>query len=372
MKLYANFNHYASEAIAFYRESTLLTLNPQQKKVALAVVAVFAVLAIAAVVYFSKCFRATKTDDSKGQKSENISSKPKDKSPEEQKSQNLKNDQPIDLPQNESTTTTDALPNQTEIPPIDVLEEHENENQDSVVVTPTLLEIPQPIQQDQSETLPTEKMPEPKTEELLPPAPFLPTRQQIIDSFNPKMLEALGGIDAVANLPVIEDWTWSWRKDFENIEIKGPLMIGWRDPTKPFLLLSYWIRNEEGYFSTEPISATELLARGENGWSWMYNSLDQSPELTLGYDKVIPDDNPKEKYMLDRIKRLLNDESIGVVEHYPEYGLTIARPKVLQRPTDAYLKDDELTEYLTLNFDYYETVPQPGKKEIFLDLEKNS
>lgn len=173
-------------------------------------------------------------------------------------------------------------------------------------------------------------------------------KKKIFDDYTPKMVEALGGIDKVLNLPVIEKW--------DGITYSAPIMRGYHENGSPLLMFCYLKRNK--YDITG-----EYLVREDKSWKGCYENPN---EFNLRSKGSIIDDSLEEKFMLDKISRLSQGLAVGVIKKYP--GLRFRKPNDKRSflPSNAYLSEKELNIFMDLNTLFYENKPHEGFTEIFL------
>lgn len=180
-----------------------------------------------------------------------------------------------------------------------------------------------------------------------------PVEAKILKDFTPQMVKALGGIKKVMSIPIIENWNGEITVD----DLKAPVMIGSHRDGTPFLLFCYTT-------SKSRAPTGEYLGRKEGGWGGAYC---YPSELNLRSPNVIKDGTLEEKFMLDRITRLMNKRAMGTLERYE--GSLASKPskdKNSFRPNNAYLEGDELDAYMDLDTLFYEIKPSEGKTCILL------
>jgi hypothetical protein len=181
-----------------------------------------------------------------------------------------------------------------------------------------------------------------------------PAKKLLLEQFTPEMVEALGGIDAVLNLPVLE----GWNGDIKLEDLSAPVMRGFSKGGKPFLLFSYLKCVPDTVWRVDG----EYLGRGEKGWKGVRDT----DQFSLGGPNFIQDGTAEAKYMLDKIKRAMKGEAVGLVQQYK--GIWINKPEDVEsfRPDNAYLEGDELTAFMKLSPFHYEKRPPAAFTELFL------
>lgn len=308
-----------------------ITLNLQQKKVVMAVVGVFALLAVAALVYYSKCFKATKTEETQGQQGEKTPLPPtpspdaiSSQDGEVPKSQNQ--EQQIIEPAKPSTTIIDPQPSENGLKPIGAEEGTQQPKPGSEVSKKEI---------DQSDE-----------EELF--------QRKINNRIIPThMNEALGIIHGARTLPIVKNWDGKTDKEgLKKIEevvwSKYSIAIVQRSDDTLFLAIPF-MRRQNGNEQYK----LELIELTKEGWKYHQKSDDDISELFLGWSEPIGDlAFGQEFFIVDRIKRHnMNSQGIGSMKPFEKDANT--NLKIL--PTDAYLEGKQLEEFMSLGFDYYET-----------------
>jgi len=164
-------------------------------------------------------------------------------------------------------------------------------------------------------------------------------RKAMVELFTPQMVDALGGIDQVLSFPKIGEWTGQITKS----ELKAPVMRG----DDGSLLFCYFKQGDRAKITGE------YLKRNKDGtWEGAYSF---PSELNLRVSNLkIKDGSLEEKYMLDKIHRLMNYKSVGRLEIYFENMFMKPADKESFRPTNAYLKGEDLTAYMDIETLFYE------------------
>lgn len=170
----------------------------------------------------------------------------------------------------------------------------------------------------------------------------------------PQMVDALGGEDYALQIPVIEKWDGViGRVDLKSFQ--APVMRGNFSDGRPFLLFCYVKRDANSYQFY-----VDCLVRQEHGW--------ESPKVekselgqTLIQCTIFKDTSrhrEREKYMLDRIKRLMRGEAVGLLKALPSDRTVL--------PSDAFLQKEELHKLIALDLAAYEQRPKEGTTGLFL------
>ncbi len=185
-------------------------------------------------------------------------------------------------------------------------------------------------------------------------------QQQAFKDFGENMVEALGGIDRVMAIPVLEKWDTVMSMDPHTVvnnnpnqlhdHMTAPIMRYYNEKGQACLIFCYLkyrppFINDKGMF----YKSIEVLSRRDNSWT---ADTHKEKELKLSIDAPIDDNSLSEKYMLDRVKRLSNKECIGKLEKYKD--VAFVKPENLTRPDNAYLNDEQFKEYSTSNTLFYE------------------
>lgn len=172
------------------------------------------------------------------------------------------------------------------------------------------------------------------------------------------MVEALGGMDNVLKFPNLENWNG----DITINHMTAPVVRG--NHGKPFLLFCYLVWNDEtGKFNRLPKG--EYLSRNkDDSWEGAYGEATQL-NLGVGSNHIIKG-SLAEKQMLNRIKRLINGEPVGIIQRYTKAGEEVLFVKEnIDTPKNAYLKSDELAAFMKEPTNQYERDPVKGS-EVFL------
>jgi chemotaxis protein histidine kinase CheA len=178
-----------------------------------------------------------------------------------------------------------------------------------------------------------------------------PVKQKILDDYTPQMVEALGGFEKFMSFPTLQNWTPAIKRE----ELTGSVMVGNKEG-KPFIVFCYRIRGElkeSGEIKVSFAFKSECFERSEEGWTGANGS---SNELNFKNSKSVKEGSLEEKYLLDRIRRLMNYETVGRLNGCVKGEL----------PKDAYLQGEDLEHYMNLDLGYYERKPEEGTTDIFL------
>ena len=182
-----------------------------------------------------------------------------------------------------------------------------------------------------------------------------PIKQKLLEAYSPQMVEALGGLERMKTFPTLTNWKGTLSVD----DLKAPVMIGNRNGT-PFLLFCYMKRKEthlSGY------STGEYIERSPIGWKGAYAT---ESELNLRDPNAIKEGSLDEKHMLDRVRRLMNAEPVGILKKYKDVAISKPADKETIRPDDSYLKGDEMTAYMDLATIFYEREVEEGTTDLYL------
>ena len=193
-----------------------------------------------------------------------------------------------------------------------------------------------------------------------------PIKKKLLDAYGPQMVEALGGLEKMKTFPTLTNWKGTLRVD----DLKAPVMIGNRNGT-PFLLFCYIKRDEEHvphypvkeYFDLNGCSTGEYIERTPEGWKGAYAT---QSELNLRDPNAIKEGSLDEKHMLDRVRRLMNAEPVGILKSYEDFAILKPADKETIRPDDSYLKGDEMTAYMDLATIFYEREVEEGSTDLYL------
>lgn len=179
-----------------------------------------------------------------------------------------------------------------------------------------------------------------------------PIKKEILETFTPQMVNALGGIEKVLSIPIIENWNGV----LDKTNMSAPVMRG-ISKQGPFLLFSYKMFLKK--YDTVKI---DYLVRTSKGWQGACFK----GELNLGLGETsILEGSLEENYMLNRIARLMKGQPLGKLKNYPDV-LLINPNREIPQPEDAYLKGDELTAYMKFETIFYEKKVKPNTTNLFL------
>ena len=406
--MYLNFNSLQTKAI-YFKEQLLSTLTPQQKKIL--VVATLALSCIIAISLFCKCcLKAKKEDksdlDDAGQKTDALKNKiaPKVEQPKvdqkkteppkkEPKAEQLKKEptaeQKAEQPEEELKGKSKAEHAQEEtakkaLDDVGANEAVAKKAQDDAGAKKTQEQADAKKAQDEADA---KKAQEQKVQEQADAkkaqdeadakkapqktameieAESDPIKKKLLDAYGHQMVEALGGLEKMKTFPTLTNWKGTLRVD----DLKAPVMIGNRNGT-PFLLFCYIKRDEEHvphypvkeYFDLNGCSTGEYIERTPEGWKGAYAT---QSELNLRDPNAIKEGSLDEKHMLDRVRRLMNAEPVGILKSYEDFAILKPADKETIRPDDSYLKGDEMTAYMDLATIFYEREVEEGSTDLYL------
>lgn len=181
-----------------------------------------------------------------------------------------------------------------------------------------------------------------------------PIKKQLLDAYGPQMVEALGGLDKMKTFPTLTNWKGT--NDANDLE--APVMIGNRHGA-PFITFCYF-RND----GVNPWDVRgEYIERSPEGWRGIYAG---ENEINLRDPNPIKEGSPDGKHMLDRIRRLMNGEPVGILKRYNNVAIMKPADKETIRPNDSYLKGDEMTAYMDLPTIFYEREVEDGTTDLYL------
>jgi hypothetical protein len=170
-----------------------------------------------------------------------------------------------------------------------------------------------------------------------------------------EMIQALGGVEKVRNLPKIVNWNGS------NDILPFPIMFS-EHKDGPILIFTtrkampYYDLYPNSYYIMFPIEAIQWQDKTE---TWRIKNPKES-ELGLRCSIPIKKGSLEEKYMIERIARLVKGEPVGKFKQYTNKNTSapvFSKPdnKDEFRPADSYLKGEELEQYMGLNTVFYES-----------------
>jgi hypothetical protein len=178
------------------------------------------------------------------------------------------------------------------------------------------------------------------------------------------MINALGGIQNIRELHPPADW----KGTFELKELSSPVMSYYHQQN-PCFIITYLKpqKTVEDNFQfkkegTTLCSDIILWDRKNEEWKLLNDG-------ELGYHpskSFIAKGSAHEKFMLDRIGRLIKGEPVGMLQNYPGMGLFIPEDKSSYKPADSYLKGEDLVAYMKIPTKYYEVEPLSGTTDLFL------
>jgi len=192
------------------------------------------------------------------------------------------------------------------------------------------------------------------------------------------MVKALGGKEVCDDLPEINHWRSG---EMKLDELQTSVMKGSHRDDSSFFVFSYFKRelNDDDMEllkrSGEYIGYSAVKEGGdfvevedECEYVWQGNVNGYQSELNFRAQQDIPVGSFLEKCMLDRIKRLMQGEPVGRLKEYPGLLICIGKPdnKDDFRPTDSYLKGEELEIFMDEDCEYYEVEVEEGATDLFL------
>ena len=182
--------------------------------------------------------------------------------------------------------------------------------------------------------------------------PLLDEHKKIIKELSPQMVKALGGIDNVLSLPI---------QDLNSIDALTTSVYRAYANDGSVCVVFCYDKHDGMNFN----NVVERLKRVGNKWKLDWTSGAQG-NFNIGILSDINDGSLGQKYMLEKISRLIQGKPIGQLKKY-DIGGKKPEDKSTYRPNDAYLKGNELDEYMDIEDAYfYETNPQHGITDIRL------
>ena len=160
-------------------------------------------------------------------------------------------------------------------------------------------------QQPTSDQTPTLTQESPASDQTAPSSPqvaptpaitLTPEEKKLIEDFTPQMMEVLGGVKKFRDIPFIE-----WDGVPTNLRPNAPVMRGMN--TEGHYLLFCYLKYLKDLGTYKP--RVEYLVRKNNSWE---GSSILPNELNLRSPAGIPPGSLAEKFMLDKIKRLMQHE----------------------------------------------------------------
>ncbi len=178
----------------------------------------------------------------------------------------------------------------------------------------------------------------------------------------PRVIKALGGAEKVKQLPELKVLTANPK------QMEHPVMIHFHEG-KPAFLFRVFLENgksgpdDPGYPNH---SGSGVIAIAWNPQLQAWTGTNENPLLLM--QDLIPKDSLDEKYMAEKIERLVQGKPVGLMERYPGLGLFVPDDKSPYRPDEktSYLKGAALDEYMKTKTPYYEKEVIPGEEEIVL------
>lgn len=149
----------------------------------------------------------------------------------------------------------------------------------------------------------------------------------------------------------------NWSGDINVSDMTASVEIGRFVDGNPFILFKYL---RQGVLCGEYLGWKVK----EEVWESAYAGHNQ---LSLKMSNLkIRKGSREEYYMLDRIRRLMKGEPVGMLVNYPNTFLFKPINPDEFRPTDAYLKGKDLEEYMTFENIFYERECLEGTSDIIL------
>lgn len=363
MKINSGFNYLCCDLITSLKDSRLSQVISQNKKIIAIAAAILSVLAVGYAIY-KYCSKAKdQTSNESNSKTTNTSQKvlSPDKNKEIQNAD-------LDPSQNDNDSKQTSQSNGASALDQQVSTENENSQDASGEVATTEITnssptVPIPDDSTTAQTtLPLNNDEKPVAQDVAPEKVIVVETEEekiekkIIADFGPEMVEALGGVDKVLSIPVLTHWDGQIAMK----HFTAPIMRGYHGEGRPFLLFCYATKQV-----STPLNITgEHIERTAEGlWKGTYS---YPNELTLRFPNPVNMNSLAGKHMLDRIRRLINDQPMGMMEKYKD--VVLFKPANLEeiRPVDAYLEGEELTQYMELDTIFFERKPPEGATEILL------
>ncbi|MFV0340404.1 MAG: hypothetical protein ACK5MA_07255, partial [Parachlamydiaceae bacterium] len=163
--------------------------------------------------------------------------------------------------------------------------------------------------------------------------------------FTPQMVEALGGIDAVKQMPIFADWSGTTGPRFAGEQVPpAPITRYYDSSGTPFLVFYYFKKDPSGWSAF-----VDCLCKEENGWTGPSSELGRT---MVGKDLFKKPNAECERILLDKVRRLVRGEAVGLLKEYSSV-----------RPEDIIMPGED---YAALGLRYYELKPEGGPTGIFL------
>jgi hypothetical protein len=185
-------------------------------------------------------------------------------------------------------------------------------------------------------------------------------KKQILNDYGKEMVEALGGIDKVVNLPVLDLTKWDGTLNPE--QFTGPVIRGKfaNEPVLIFCYVPYDNRRICGDFLRRRVPRNESE---DQRWIAGGRGIRGELDFAMGNEGV-PPNSEIEKQMFDRLHRLMSGKPVGRIQSYNES--VVATKKNISPPKDAYLKGVDLEAFMKLDTYYYERDPTDQAAELTL------
>lgn len=168
-------------------------------------------------------------------------------------------------------------------------------------------------------------------------------KAKILEAFPQCLLDALGGVDKVLGFPESD----KLQGNFKLTEAKGPVTLHWMDDKSPcliFCMKNIGMKSKDFHPDTKELHI-EYLWKKDGIWATPSFNVGIKFELN-GHTCDI--NNEKWPFICNKIKRLINNESIGCLKAYA---------KSLDILKDSYLSGEELNKYKEQYKSFYETKP---------------
>lgn len=181
-------------------------------------------------------------------------------------------------------------------------------------------------------------------------------KKKLLEDFTPQMVETLGGVDKFLDIPTFTGNS----EQINQKDVTASLMKGYHSDGSPFLLFHYLKYSNDLHSYIRTTEYLERDIKDPNKWK----TYSKYPgELHLRFFYPINDGSLGEKFMLNKIKRLVARQAVGVCVDPPlrtpySYSLLI--------PEKAYLKGNELATYTQEGYGLYEEKHEEGKTGLFL------
>jgi hypothetical protein len=172
-----------------------------------------------------------------------------------------------------------------------------------------------------------------------------PEEQELLNQFTPQMVEALGGIEAVKQMPIFANWGGTTGPRFAGEQVPpAPITRYYDSYGTPFLVFYYFKKEPSGWSAY-----VDCLCKEENGWMGPSSELGRT---MVGKDLFKEPNAEWERVLLDKVRRLVRGEAVGLLKEYSS---------VL--PEDVVMQGED---YAALGLRYYELKPEGGPTGIFL------